>query len=65
MAKSIAEILSYPRGVNMKNILIMFILILTTQVYTQSNNSKELENGINLFNQEKYDAAKEIFKTII
>ena len=49
----------------MKNILMMFILILTTQIYTQNDVSKELENGINLFNQEKYDAAKEIFETIL
>jgi len=41
----------------MKNILMMFVLILTTQIYTQSDNSKDLENGINLFNQEKYNAA--------
>ena len=49
----------------MKYILMMFILILTTQIYTQSDNSKELENGINLFDQEKYDAAKEIFEAIV
>jgi tetratricopeptide (TPR) repeat protein len=49
----------------MKKILMMFILILTTQIYTQSDNIKELENGINLFDQKKYDAAKEIFETIV
>lgn len=49
----------------MKKIPLMFILILTTQIYTQSDISKELENGINLYNQEKYDAAKEIFETIL
>ena len=49
----------------MKKILLMFILILTTQIYTQSDMGKELENGINLFNQEKYDAAREIFETIV
>jgi len=65
MPKSITEILSYPGGVKMKKILTMFILILTTQIYTQSDISKELENGINLYNQEKYDAAKEIFETIL
>jgi tetratricopeptide (TPR) repeat protein len=43
----------------------MFILILSTQIYTQNDNSKELENGINLYNQEKYEAAKEIFETIL
>jgi len=49
----------------MKNILLMIILLLPTQIYTQSDKSKELVNGINLFNQEKYDAAKEIFETIV
>jgi len=49
----------------MKNILLMIILLLSTQIYTQSDKSKELVNGINLFNQEKYDAAKEIFETIV
>jgi len=49
----------------MKNIILMFILILTTQIYTQSNNSKQLENGINLYDQEKYEEAKEIFETIL
>ena len=49
----------------MKNILLMFILLLTTEIYTQSDYSKELENGIDLFNQEKYDAAKEIFETVL
>ena len=49
----------------MKNILLMLILILSTQIYTQSDNSKQLENGINLYNQEKYDAAKEILETIL
>ncbi len=49
----------------MKNILLMIILILSTQIYTQGDRSKELENGINLFNQEKYGAAKEIFETIL
>ncbi len=49
----------------MKNILLMLILILSIQIYTQSDNSKQLENGINLYNQEKYDAAKEIFETIL
>lgn len=65
MAKSITKILSYTGGVIMKKIIMMFILILTIQIYTQSDNSKELENGINLFNQEKYEAAKEIFETIL
>ncbi len=49
----------------MKNILLMLILILSTQIYTQNDNSKQLENGINLYNQEKYDAAKKIFETIL
>ena len=49
----------------MKNIILMFILILTTQIYTQSNNSKQLENGINLYDQEKYEEAKQIFETIL
>jgi tetratricopeptide (TPR) repeat protein len=49
----------------MKYIVLMFILILSTQIYTQNDNSKELENGINLYNQEKYEAAKEIFETIL
>ena len=41
----------------MKNIILFFILILTTQICTQTNNNKSLENGIDLFNQQKYDAA--------
>jgi tetratricopeptide (TPR) repeat protein len=49
----------------MKIILLIFILILTTQIIPQGDNSKELENGINLFNQEEYDEAKEIFETIL
>jgi len=49
----------------MKNIILMFILILSTQIYTQSSNNKELESGIKLYDQEKYDAAKEIFETIL
>jgi len=49
----------------MNNIRWMLIFILSTQIYTQSDNSKELENGTNLFYQEKYDAAKEIFETIL
>jgi tetratricopeptide (TPR) repeat protein len=49
----------------MKNILLIFILLLTTEIYTQSDNSKELGNGIDLYNQEKYDEAREIFKTIL
>ena len=65
MAKSISKILSYPAGINMKNLLMMFILILTAQIYTQSDYSKELEKGINLFNEEKFDEAKEIFETIL
>jgi tetratricopeptide (TPR) repeat protein len=43
----------------------MFILILSTEIYSQSDSSKDLENGINLFNQEKYDTAKGIFETIL
>ena len=49
----------------MQKIIVIFILVLTTQIYTQSDYSKELENGINLFNEEKYDEAKEIFETIL
>lgn len=49
----------------MKIILLLFVLILTAQIYTQSNNSKELERGINLFNQEKYDEAKKTFEVIL
>jgi len=49
----------------MNNILWMLILILSIQIYTQSDNSKELESGINLFSEEKYDAAKEMFETIL
>ena len=34
----------------MKNIILFFILILTTQICTQTNNNKSLENGIcNIF----------------
>ena len=49
----------------MKNICLIIILILATETYTQSDNSKELEKGINLFNQEKFDTAKVVFETIL
>jgi tetratricopeptide (TPR) repeat protein len=49
----------------MNNILLILILVLTAEVYSQSDSSKELEYGIILFNQERYDGAKEIFKTIL
>jgi len=49
----------------MKKILLIFILILTTEIYSQSDYSKELGNGISLYDQEKYDTAKEIFETIL
>jgi tetratricopeptide (TPR) repeat protein len=49
----------------MKNILLILIIVLSTQVYTQSDKSKELENGINLFNQEKFVAAKDIFESVL
>ncbi len=65
MTKSITDVLFYPRGVIMKNILLIFILILSTQIYTQSDTSKDLENGINLFNEDKYDAAREVFENIL
>ncbi|MBT8377702.1 MAG: tetratricopeptide repeat protein [Ignavibacteria bacterium] len=45
----------------MKSLLLILILILTTQIVPQSS----LENGINLFNQEKYSAAKEAFESIL
>jgi tetratricopeptide (TPR) repeat protein len=65
MSRSITEIISYPAGVKMKSVFMMFILLITTQNYTQSDYSKELENGINLFNEEKYEGAKDIFETIL
>ncbi|UCH65448.1 MAG: tetratricopeptide repeat protein [Ignavibacterium sp.] len=49
----------------MKKICLIFILILTTEIYTQSDYSEKIENGINLFNQEKNNEAKEIFETIL
>lgn len=42
----------------------MLILILTTQVFAQSVDSKELESGIKLIDQEQYDTAKETFETL-
>ncbi|MBT8381817.1 MAG: tetratricopeptide repeat protein [Ignavibacteriaceae bacterium] len=45
----------------MKSLLLILILILTSQIVPQSS----LENGINLFNQEKYSAAKEAFESIL
>ena len=49
----------------MKNNLLIFILILSTEICSQSDSDKALENGINLFNQEMYDAARLIFETIL
>lgn len=49
----------------MNNIILILILILSTQIYTQSDNRNKLENGINLFDQEKFDSAKEMFETIL
>ncbi|MBT8386504.1 MAG: tetratricopeptide repeat protein [Ignavibacteria bacterium] len=49
----------------MKNLILLSILILTTSIFSQSTNVSELEKGINLFNQEKYDSAKEIFENIL
>jgi tetratricopeptide (TPR) repeat protein len=49
----------------MKVILLIFILILTTQINPQNDNIKELENGIHLFDQDKFDEAKEIFENIL
>jgi tetratricopeptide (TPR) repeat protein len=45
----------------MKKILLLILLTISTQLYAQSS----LENGINLFNREKYSAAKEIFESIL
>lgn len=49
----------------MKNILLIFFLIITAETYTQSDYSNELDKGINLFDQGKYDEAKEIFEAIL
>jgi tetratricopeptide (TPR) repeat protein len=49
----------------MKNTLLIFILILTTETFTQTDNGKELEKGINFYSQEMYDEAKVIFETIL
>jgi tetratricopeptide (TPR) repeat protein len=60
-----AKIFTHNTNGIMKNILLIFILILTTEIYSQSDSGKALENGINLFNQEMYDAARLIFETIL
>jgi hypothetical protein len=65
VSKSITEIISYPSGGKMKILFMILILLLTTQIYTQTDYSKELEIGIDLFNQEKFERAREIFETII
>jgi hypothetical protein len=48
-------------GSFMKKILLLVILTLSTQFYAQSL----LDNGISLYNQEKYSAAKEIFESVL
>ena len=45
----------------MKKILLLILLTLSTQLYAQSS----LDNGISLYNQEKYSAAKEIFESFL
>ena len=49
----------------MKNILFILVFILTIPIYSQNYDAKELESGIDLFNQDRYDAAKNTFEDIL
>lgn len=49
----------------MKKILLSVILFLNLPVYTQSDNGRNLESGIKLYDQDNYEAAKSKFESVL